>query len=56
MSALLKGDAMTMYQKLFLALVWDRVDIAEEKILSTGEYQKLPQYNEKPDNSTEKIL
>ena len=36
LSALLKGEDMTMYQKLFLAMVWDRVDIAEEKILATG--------------------
>ena len=38
LSALLKGEDMTMYQKLFLAMVWDRVDIAEEKILATGMY------------------
>ena len=40
LSALLKGHDMTMYQKLYLAMVWDRVDIAEEKILAAGSENK----------------
>ena len=38
LSALLKGDDKEqLYNQLFLAMIWDRVDLAEEKILVKGE-------------------
>jgi len=36
LSALLKGDKMSLNQQLFLAMVWDRVDLVEEKIMARG--------------------
>ena len=43
LTALLKGADLALYQKLYLAMVWDRVDIAEEKILATGKlFYRLP--------------
>ena len=36
LSALLKGQNMTMHYQLYLSMVWDRVDIAEEKIFVHG--------------------
>ena len=38
LSALLKGQNMTLHYQLYLAMVWDRVDIAEEKIFAQGSY------------------
>jgi hypothetical protein len=38
LSALLKGDDMNLHHQLYLAMVWDRVDIAEEKILVHGKF------------------
>ena len=32
LSALLKLEDMTLHQQLYLAMIWDRVDLAEEKI------------------------
>ena len=36
LSALLKGQHMTLPHQLYLAMVWDRVDLAEEKIFTHG--------------------
>ena len=35
-TGLLKGQNMTMHYQLYLSMVWDRVDIAEEKIFVHG--------------------
>ena len=32
LSALLKGHDMSLHHQLYLSMVWDRVDLAEEKI------------------------
>ncbi len=34
LSALLKGNNMDLHTQLYLAMIWDRVDLAEEKILA----------------------
>ena len=39
LSALLKGNSLNLYAQLFLAMVWNRVDIAEEKIFSNRSFQ-----------------
>ena len=36
LTGLLKGQNMTMHYQLYLSMVWDRVDIAEEKIFVHG--------------------
>ena len=36
LSALLKLQDMTLHQQLYLAMIWDRVDLAEEKIFVHG--------------------
>lgn len=36
LSALLKGHDMTLHHQLYLAMIWDRVDLAEEKIFVHG--------------------
>ena len=36
LSALLKLENMTLAQQLYLAMIWDRVDLAEEKIFVHG--------------------
>jgi transient receptor potential cation channel subfamily M protein 7 len=36
LSALLKGNNMDLHTQLYLAMIWDRVDLAEEKILAGG--------------------
>ena len=36
LSALLKLENMTLDQQLYLAMIWDRVDLAEEKIFVHG--------------------
>jgi hypothetical protein len=36
LSALLKGQGMTLHHQLYLAMIWDRVDLAEEKIFVHG--------------------
>ena len=36
LSALLKSDNMSLHHQLFLAMIWDRVDLVEEKILIKG--------------------
>ncbi len=36
LTALLKSDNMSLNHQLFLAMVWDRVDLVEEKILTKG--------------------
>ena len=36
LSALLKSDKMSLHHQLFLAMVWDRVDLVEEKVLVKG--------------------
>ncbi len=36
LSALLKTDKMPLHQQLYLAMVWDRVDLVEEKIMVRG--------------------
>lgn len=38
LSALLKGNSLNLYAQLFLAMVWNRVDIAEEKIFSNRNF------------------
>ena len=35
LSALLKGDDLNLQSQLYLSMVWNRVDIAEEKIFSS---------------------
>ena len=37
MSALLKVDNMDLQKQLYLAMVWNRVDLAEEKIMIKGQ-------------------
>ena len=37
LSGLLKGTGMEMKHQLYLSMIWDRMDIAEEKIFSNGE-------------------
>ena len=39
LSALLKGNSLNLYAQLFLAMIWNRVDIAEEKIFSNRSFQ-----------------
>ena len=36
LSALLKGHDMSLHHQLYLSMVWDRVDLAEEKIFVHG--------------------
>ena len=36
LSALLKGTGMEIKHQLYLSMVWDRIDIAEEKIFVHG--------------------
>lgn len=36
LSALLKGQKMRLHQQLYLAMIWNRVDLAEEKIFAHG--------------------
>ncbi len=36
LSALLKGHDMSLHHQLYLAMVWNRVDLAEEKIFVHG--------------------
>lgn len=38
LSALLKGQKMELQHQLYLAMVWDRVDLAEEKIFIHGSH------------------
>ena len=35
LSALLKGDDLNLQSQLYLSMVWNRVDLAEEKIFSS---------------------
>ena len=39
LSALLKGNSLNLYAQLFLAMVWNRVDIAEEKIFCDRNFE-----------------
>ena len=36
LSALLKGTGMEIKHQLYLSMIWDRIDIAEEKIFVHG--------------------
>ena len=36
LSALLKGDKMSFHHQLFLAMLWDRVELVEDKIMAKG--------------------
>lgn len=39
LSALLKSNNMDLHTQLYLAMIWDRVDLAEEKILAGASIQ-----------------
>ena len=39
LTSLLKGNDLNLYSQLYLALVWDRLDIAEEKIFSNRKFE-----------------
>ena len=36
LSGLLKGTGMELKHQLYLSMIWDRIDIAEEKIFANG--------------------
>ena len=36
LSGLLKGKGMELKHQLYLSMIWDRIDIAEEKIFANG--------------------
>ena len=38
LSGLLKGTGMEIQHQLYLSMVWDRIDIAEEKIFVHGKW------------------
>ena len=46
LSALLKGDRMALHQQLFLAMVWDRVDLVEEKVMVRDALRTTSMLNE----------
>ena len=43
LTSLLKGKDLNLYSQLYLALVWDRLDIAEEKIFSNRSFEMRPE-------------
>ena len=43
LTSLLKGKDLNLYSQLYLALVWDRLDIAEEKIFSNRSFEVRPE-------------
>lgn len=44
LTSLLKGNDMNLYSQLYLALVWDRLDIAEEKIFSNRSFEMRQEF------------